>query len=95
MDEIILEELERFKTMIQEQSYLKENCIFLNEDELEDEFSHNEIQELWNLFSKEAKKWLRENYPGQFVLYSDWCIHLLTIEYVQEKCPNLKRYLIQ
>lgn len=89
------DDLEQLKYIINNQLYLNNFCTFLDADDLDWEYSHQEICEAWDSFIYDASEWIRENYPNQFALYSDWCIHLLTADYVKEKFPQLKRYIIR
>ena len=53
---------------------------FLHEDELEEEFNKNEIRNI--LFAVETliKNWLKDNEPGNFAVYSDFTVHVMSKE---------------
>ena len=88
------DELKQLKIIINEKLYEKEMYTFLDEADLECDYSHQEISEIHENFIREAKNWIHENYPNKFALYSDWCIHLITAEFVRNKHPMLERYII-
>ena len=58
---------------------------FLSEDDLEDEYSHNEIDLMHREFMDEARKYLKEHCEGHYIMYSDWCVHILTVEFCKKK----------
>lgn len=53
---------------------------YINEDEYEDEYSHNEIDECQSKFIEKVKEWLHENKPGQYIVTSGWCVFVMAIE---------------
>ena len=51
---------------------------YMDEDEYEDEYSHNAIDEAMEILQEKIRTYLHENRPGEFVVISDWCVHVLT-----------------
>lgn len=87
-------ELTKLKNIIENKLYEKSFYVFLEKEDLEFDYAEHEIYEIWDKFMSEAKQWIKENHPNQFVLFYDWCVHLLTIDYVKEKYPELLVYAI-
>lgn len=86
-------ELDKLKDM------LKKNRInpisnFVIDDEYEFEYSHLEISEIQDEFVEEAKKYLKENYEGQYVIMHTppFYVCIMAIEYYKDK--NLKGGII-
>lgn len=65
---------------------------FIDQTEYEDEYSHNEIDEIQEDFIKEAKNYLDKNYKGQYVIFSDWCVHIVTKEYYEKNLERTKHF---
>lgn len=53
---------------------------YMDEAEYEDEHSHNAIDEAMGILQEKIRVYLHENRPGEFVVISDWCVHVLTKE---------------
>lgn len=53
---------------------------YMDEDEYEDEYSHNEIDEAIAILEKKIKSYLRENKPNKFVVLSGWNVTVATIK---------------
>lgn len=51
---------------------------YMDEDEYEDEYSHNVIDEAMGLLQEKIRVYLHENRPGEFVVSSGWCVHVMT-----------------
>lgn len=78
----IEDNLEELKTRVQNNEVTDERCVnFMRDDALEDDLSHNTIGGIQEAFMKEAEAYLKAHYPGQFILYSDWCVHLCTVKF--------------
>ena len=58
---------------------------FIDQSEYEDEYSHNEIDDIQDEFIVEAEEYIEENYKGQYVVFSDWCVHIVTEEFYDNK----------
>lgn len=79
--EYIDEKLEDLKEMIKDNTFDERRCNnFISYDDLEGEFSHNEIDEAQTMFMKEARKYLSDNHPGKYAMWSDWCVHITTVD---------------
>lgn len=57
---------------------------YMDEAEYEDEYSHNAIDEAIGILQKKIREYLHENRPGEFVVISGWCVHVLTKEIAKE-----------
>lgn len=80
-EEYIEENLEELINQIENQTFNEEKCTnFISYDSLEDEFSHNEIEEAQRLFMKKSKEYLSKHYPGKYAMWCDWCVHVCTVE---------------
>lgn len=80
-EEYIEENVDELISLIESQSLDKTKCTnFISYDSLEDEFSHNEIDEAQRLFMNKAKEYLSKTYPGKYAMWCDWCVHICTVE---------------
>ena len=92
MYEEVNDELDRLKEMLEKKQMSKDTANnFISEQDYEDEYSHNEIDEFQSEFLKEAEKYLKENYTGQYVMFSDWCVHIVTIEFYKHSINPIPR----
>lgn len=88
---MIDEILEEFKQRVDNNQLFKNKANnFIEDYEFEDDYSHNEIEKLQKEFIKEAKEYLIKNNKGEYIIYRDWCVHVCSIEFFNEK---LKGYL--
>lgn len=53
---------------------------YMDEDEYEDEYSHNEIDEAIAILENKIKLYLHENKPNKFVVISGWNVTVVAIE---------------
>lgn len=85
MDDVLIEEeFERFVKMIAEKTYDPEiSMVFLDENELEGEFCHDDIEKMHYALLKRIKTWLHENRPSEFAAYADWCVHVFTADFIK------------
>lgn len=84
-EEIIEEYLDKLKRLAEADKLSKGKCNnFIENYEFEDEFSHNEINDMQNLFMKEAKKYLSSKFPGKYAMWNDWAVHITTVELYRE-----------
>lgn len=67
--------------------------VYMDETEYEDEYSHNSIGKAMELLEKKIKEHLRENKPGEFIVYSDWSVHVMKKEKAEE--IELRKILIE
>ena len=65
---------------------------FIDQSDWEDEYSHNEIDEIQDEFMEEADRVLNENYKGQYVMFSDWCVHIVTKAFYKERVKHPKHF---
>jgi hypothetical protein len=80
-EEYIDEKIEDLKEMIENNTFAKDKCNnFISDDELEDEFSHNEIGEAQQMFMNKAKEYLSKNYSGKYAMWNDYCVHITTVD---------------
>lgn len=80
-EEYIDEKVDELKDMIRNDTFEKDKCNnFISYDDLEDEFSHNEIGEAQQMFMEKAKEYLSKNYSGKYAIWCDWCVHLATVD---------------
>ncbi|EOT29464.1 hypothetical protein C805_00047 [Eubacterium sp. 14-2] len=70
------EEFEQFLQDIKDSGYIF--GAYMDESEYEDDYSHNIIGEAMGILQKKIKEYLHKNRPGEFVVISDWCVHVLT-----------------
>lgn len=84
-EEIIEEYLDNLKHLIETDTLAKDKCNnFIEEYQFEDEFSHNEINEIQKMFMKEAREYLSLNFPGEYAMWNDWAVHITTVELYRE-----------
>lgn len=65
-------------------------CRYMDEDEYEDEYSHNEIYEYQEKLVNKIKEYLKKNKPNQYIVSSGWCVFVLTID--EAKKRNMCNY---
>lgn len=51
---------------------------YMDETEYEDEYSHNAIDEAMEILQEKIRTYLHENRPGEFIVSSGWCVHVMT-----------------
>lgn len=76
------EEYLQFLYDIEDQGFL--NGCYMDETEFDDEYSHNKIQEAMGALQNRIKEYLHKNRPGEFVVYSDWSVHVMKKEKAEE-----------
>lgn len=80
-EEYIDEKVDELKDMIENDTFDKDNCNnFISYDDLEDEFSHNDIDEAQQMFMNKARKYLSTNYSGKYAMWCNWCVHITTVD---------------
>lgn len=57
---------------------------YMDELEYEDEYSHNAIDEAMGELQKKMRVYLHENRPGEFIIVSDYCVRVMTVEKAKE-----------
>lgn len=84
-EEYIDEELDKLKDMIENNTFKKNKANnFISYSDLEDDFSHNEIDKAQLMFMKKARNYLSLNHSGKYAMWCDWCVHITTIELYRE-----------
>lgn len=87
----VSEEYLQFLHDIQDKGFL--NGYYMDETEYDDEYSHNKIQEAMKALQDRIKEYLHKNIPGEFIVYSDWCVHVIKKEKAEE--IGLRKILIE
>lgn len=72
----IEEEYNQFLEDIKESGFIFGT--YMDESEYEDEYSHNAIDEAMEILQEKIRAYLHENRPGEFVVSSGWCVHVMT-----------------
>lgn len=92
--EMQLEIEEEYKQFLED---IKDNGfifgVYMDETEYEDEYSHNSIGRAMEELEKKIKEYLQENKPGEFIVYSDWSVHVMKKEKAKE--TGLRKSLIE
>lgn len=78
----VSEEYSQFLHDIQDKGFL--NGCYMDETEYDDKYSHNKIQEAMKALQDSIKEYIHKNMPGEFVVYSDWSIHVIKKEKAAE-----------
>ncbi len=96
MDFIVEDELERLIDMLTNNKMESDKANnFMIDSDYEDEFSHNEITKYQYIFKDGAEKYLKTNYSGQYAIFVDWCVHIVTKQFYEEKIkPYSKCYCL-
>lgn len=87
----VSEEYLQFLCDIEDIGFL--NGYYMDETEYDDEYSHNKIQEAMKVLQNRIKEYLHKNRPGEFVVYSDWSVHVIKKEKAEEN--GLRKSLIE
>lgn len=66
---------------------------YMDETEYEDEYSHNSIGWAMEVLKNKITEYLHENRPGEFIVYSDWSIHVTKKDKAEEM--GLRKSLIE
>lgn len=72
----IEEEYQQFLEDIKEGGFIFGT--YMDETEYEDDYSHNAIDEAMGILQEKIRTYLHENRPGEFVVSSGWCVHVMT-----------------
>ena len=60
------------------------NGCYMDETEYDDEYSHNKIQEAMRALQNRIEEYLHEKRSGEFIVYSDWSVHVMEKEKAEE-----------
>ena len=82
MDDILEYEYSRFLQELHDGSIVFGR--YVDEDEWEDDYSHNEINMAKELFIEKATDYLHKNYPGKYLITDGWCVFIMTPERAKE-----------
>lgn len=95
-DDIIEEALEDLKDKVETNKLSDDKCNnFISDSDWEDDFSHNEIGEMQEIFMSKAKEYLSEKCKGKYMIYCDWCVHICSIEFFDKYLKgSLVRYFV-
>lgn len=72
--------------------------IFMDEEDYEDEYSKNDICKSRIELQEKIKEYLHENRPGEFVVYSDFCVHVMTLRWARKwnlSKQTIERFLVK
>jgi hypothetical protein len=74
-----------------------ENEKFVETDDYEFEYSHNEICEAQENFGYKVREFLKEKAPGKYCVSVDydWCVRVVSIEYAREHMLSLEECLVR
>lgn len=72
----IEEEYQQFLEDIKEGGFIFGT--YMDEAEYEDDYSRNAIDEAMGILQEKIRTYLHENRPGEFVVSSGWCVHVMT-----------------
>ena len=79
-DDIVEDIMEDLKEMVENNKMSDSKCNnFVANDDWEDEFSHNDIDEMQEEFIKQAQAYLIDKCKGKYIIYSDWCVHICSV----------------
>lgn len=92
MQEVLKEEFSEFKKEIDDGTLAFSR--YLDEDEYEDDYSHNQIGECQDEFIRMAREYLKEKAPGRYVITSGWCVFVMTVEEARKRNLRLLENLI-
>ena len=87
---------EELKAVIEGKQYTDFGCLnLLDSDELfEQNYSKIQISDIQKEFMALADNFLSENYPGEFIIFKDWCVHVATLTYGEKYLSNERAYVV-
>lgn len=79
-EEYVDEQIEYLKELIVSGRF-NNSCSnnFIDNCDLEDDFSNSEIKDIQKMFELKAREYLSSNYPGEYAIWSDWSVHIATV----------------
>lgn len=87
----MFEELEyEYNLFLEDMKNDKTFCRYMDEDEYEDDYSHNEIGERQGKLAEMIEEYLRKNKPNQYVVSCGWCVFVMTVD--EAKKRNIWHY---
>lgn len=57
---------------------------YMDETEYEDDYSHNSIGSAMEILERKIREYLHKNRPDEFIVYSDWSVHIMKKEKAEE-----------
>lgn len=57
---------------------------YMDETEYEDDYSHNSIGNAMEILERKIREYLHKNRPDEFIVYSDWSVHIMKKEKAEE-----------
>ncbi len=70
--------------------------LYLEEDDYEDEYSHNEIDTAKIKLSEKIKEYLHNNFPNQYCVFLDWCVRVMSVELASKReIRNYEWYIVR
>lgn len=82
MNEIINDEFEIFLHDISESGFIFGR--YLDEDDYEDEYCHNDIDRAKGIFIDKVTEYLKQNRPSEFIVTDGWCVFVMTPDRARE-----------
>lgn len=80
-EEYIDEAIDELKNIIENKSFKLDKCNnFISYSDLEDEYSHDDIDTAQSMFMEKVTEYLGKEYPGKYAMWHDWCVHITTVE---------------
>lgn len=87
---------EEYEQFLENMNKNESLCAYIDETCYEDDYSHNEIEECQEKFVEKITQWLHEYKPGQYVVTSGWCVHVMTVEEAKRRNVwNYEEHIIQ
>lgn len=86
MVDVIELELDKLKNDLNNNKMNKDvSNNYFDEDDYNDCFSLNEINKNQTIFMKKVVELLTEQYLGQYVVFSNWCVHIVTVDFYYKR----------
>ena len=84
---------EEFEQFLEDIKTDRDSFIYLDESDLEFDYSHCEIYEAHDNLEFEIKEYLHKNLPGKWAVWSDWAVHVYRAERIEDN-KRLNGYII-
>ena len=87
---------EELKTVIEGKQYTDFGCLnLLDSDELFDlDYSKSQISAIQKELMTLPDQFLSKNYPGEFIIFKDWCVHVATVTYGAHYLSKERAYVV-
>lgn len=84
-----------FKEFLEDMEQERTFCLYLDVWDYEDDYSHNEIEEVREELEEKICKWLRENKPNRYYMFGGYDrTYLMTKEELIKRRRNPSHYEI-